>query len=897
VLQRRDAVASVVGVLACAARARAQDAPPPAPVRPAEPLPPADDDFDVDAPPRPRRPDGDPRPADDFEEPIVPAPLAPFSGTGARLPLPQGERIHLATDRRIGRVESRRVDEKTNAFVVVGNPHVWSDRFSVKARTIVIWLDAEKTPDLSTLFGGAEEAAGDGDAVPGGSRATPGTASPPRRRATSGAPGSGSRVQESVISDAVVGIYAEGGVDLTATLAQGTFAFRAFELYLEPRTQRALLVEPRFDTVVEGSEVTRLDRETGGSKRVPFPVPIHVRAQRARGLAAGFLAFDEAEVTTARANDRALMQVRSITIEQFGEAAASEPLFQGFAQPRTLRFDARGIAVRGERLPLAYVPRVAFGGEKGISELPLRIRRVTTGSRSSLGRYGFVGVGGEEGTPPWLDWTVDVGGYTKRGPAVGGDVLWKLGKQARSDLEKGEPLPDAWRGRLRTFAVYDMTGNDRRDFDAGEGTRGFAELETRYDPNPRWRFDVEASRFSDRGVQREFDESDARNHKDRETYGRVRWREGGAAATLTAGVHARDFVTESFGQPEVALWSESVPLPSPRRGPALDLSTELRAGRLVRRFDEALPDDGYEAWRIDVTERVHAPFSLGDVRVSPWVGGRWTAYYDRDDGGEDVERSAMEAGIRANLQVHKDFGAWGGPWGLDGLRHVVDVDAGAYARFLDDSDPEDAPFFDRIDAEEDRTELFLELRNRLETRRGVGRREQNVALLDARLRASFWPGEVGPYRRRGPGEVEGWLEAELLPRTAWLTASALASFDRANLRRASGGVLFAPTDDLTIGFGVRYLEDEILAPWIDAYFRWNEKWGARLAAVEDVEAGGGGSLRLSLLRFSEDHQLEAGITLREDGSDVGVFFNLVPSVGGEPLRWPFQAHDDIGIVR
>src|SRR5207244_10146637 len=122
-----------------------------------------------------------------------------------------------------------------------------------------------------------------------------------------------------------------------------------------------------------------------------------------------------------------------------------------------------------------------------------------------------------------------------------------------------------------------------------------------------------------------------------------------------------------------------------------------------RRFDDLLPDADYEAWRVDLNERIYAPFDLGDVRVSPFVGFHGTGYYDRTDGGPDVTRAAMEAGIRADLQLHRDFDVYGGCWALDGLRHVIDLDAGFFSRFLDDHGAQDVPFFDRLEPDQTRS--------------------------------------------------------------------------------------------------------------------------------------------------------------------------------------------------
>lgn len=869
------------------------DEPPPAEprgagARPAPP--PLDDDPDPEAPRDPRR-------AQPFGRPVFPEgagarppsgptagdpdPTAPGAPDPARrlegtTPFGPEQRMRLRTDPVVGRVRYYEVpdprrgpDAKAGIVVLAGNPHLSGDDYAVKAATIVLWLDAEAESELGAFFGGMLPTGGAGATAKGGD-ARPGATprSPPASPAAT-----------SVIPASILAIYAEGAVEFTA----GLHVFRAMQLVYEPRTGRMLVVEPRYDGGVTAGQ--------GTDERL---VPVFVRAQRARGLADGFLAFDAGEVTTSRANDRVAMNVQTLTIEEYGQAVADEPVVLGFSRPGTQRFEATGIRVQAERVPLLYVPHAAFGGAAALTELPVRIRRTSTGSRSSLGRYAFFGVGGEGEPWPWLDWTLDVGGYSSRGPAFGTDVLWK------APQGKDAPAFPRAEGRWRTLSVYDTTGDDRTGFDAGRGYRGLSYLEHRWEPASAWRFDVEANVFSDRGVHREYDEDDLRTHKDRETYGRVRWQEGGTTATATAGLRVRDFVTESFAQPEVAVSSESIPLGQLPGLPPLDLSSEVRAGRWVRRFDEDLATDGYEAWRLDVLERLHFPFDVGDLRVSPFVGGRWTAYTDRSDGGDDVHRGAMEAGVRGNLQFWRDFGVYGGPWNLDGLRHVVDVDVGGYARFLDAVDPEDVPYFDRIDGERDRTELFVEVRSRVVTRRAVrlGERalsRQNVTLLDARVRAAFWPDEVGPYGRRGPGELEGWLTAELAPRTAWLEGSILGDFDGPALRRAALGAHWAPSDDFFVAGGVRYVRDALLGPWIDAYWRWNEKWALRVSAVEDFERRGDGSLRLTLVRFSPDHYFELGPVLRDNGRDVGFYFNVMPALGGQPVRGPFLPRETFGL--
>ena len=789
-------------------------------------------------------------------------------------PIPVKDRVSLHTDPlAFGNFETFDVGGGVVAYVMVGNPVVEGADFRVKAETIVAWLDSSK-------IGG-----GFGLSPALGAKAGPASKSSTAPVAATGAEDAGPK-DHSVLPEALIAIYAAGSVDLVTggdverTAGEG-IAFRASELYLNQRTKRALLLEPRFDTLIPI-----------GSRADPKRVPIHIRAETLRTLTDGYAVFEKADVASSRNNDRIGIQVAVLTMEQFSDLEAGKPTILGFHTAGGQRFTGQSIVGRVERVPVLYVANASFSE---IADFPVR-PHATTGSRSSLGRYAIIGAGRRTkiGTDAYVDWLTSVGGYTKRGLAAGVDLDWRMPRS-------GSVAPRL-SGAFSTFAVDDHSGKDRNGFLASEGTRWKAELENRYEATPSLRVDAEVNAFSDRGFNSEFFEADSRNHKDRETYARLRWLEGGSAAALTMGAHLRDFKTETLEQPGVSLWSESMPL-GETSGPvhlAFDLSSAASIARLSRRFDETLPDEAYEALRADVTERVYAPFDVGDIRVSPFLGGRWTGYFDRSDGGDDVSRAALEIGVRANLQLHRDFAVAGGSWRLDGLRHVIDLDVGAYAREFDSVDPADVPFFDRVDLEENRSEVFVEVRNRLETRRvvggdrrGDGGERRNATLADLRIRGSLWPGSVGPYGRRGPGEVSMWGMAEIAPDSAWLRGETVIGLEGTTFRHSSIGVQWSPEDSISAALGVRHVQDEVLAPWFEVYGKWNEKWGARLNGIRDFDSGVRGSYRLSLLRFSDDHLFEFGVSFRDGGEGVGVFVSFHPSIGGEPLSSPFDPRETI----
>jgi hypothetical protein len=781
---------------------------------------------------------------------------------------PRAEDLLFEVERPGGILKRYPEGDGTAIYVMVGNPRLSGqshqrkdgrrvEALSIKASTFVAWVDERSLPEFSRL--GIPGADKPGEGAPGSKKVGP------------------DQPMAQLFEDAVIGIYAEGDVDM----AYGTLMFRANALYLEPRTYRGLLVEATFDGRLTGKGL----EQTG--------VPVHVRARRGRLVAKGLMVFDQAEVSTNRADDRLMLRVQSLTVEQMAEEERvalepENPALLGFRSLQTQRFRAQGIEARGERVPLGYVPYASFGTSTQ-EPIPMTFRRADLGNRSSLGMYAFLGLGGDLGPDgdPWGAWVLDVGGYTKRGAAGGVELSWNRKERTT--------------GRIRTWGVFFDAGEDRDGYDPdGQVLRGRIVAESRTMLARDLILDAEYSTFSDRHFNREFFEREDLTHKDYESYVRLLYRRPAWAATLTGKWHERDFVTETLEAPEAGLWGGSLPILVPGRsgGLGVDLTSVSQAGWLLKRYDDALNTDGYEAWRVGTDTRLNLGADVGDVRLSGYAGASVVDYRDRTDGGEDLTRTALLAGLRANLQLHRAFAARGGPLGLDGLRHIVDVDVGVLGRFFDSADPSEVPAFDELEEQRQSSSAVLRARNRLQTRSPGGQAPRDIVDLETTF--AWYVDDKAPYLQDTPWSFDWSMRGEPAANRRWMIGSEGWVDGDDGLQTLTAAVGFIPTERVEVALAYRYLKDESAAPLVQAAWRFSERYEVRV--TESFNFRDEDNLfRLLFRRFSDDHVWTFGVSLR-DADDVGFELDFRPAIGGATGAPPsaFESEvdlDPLGVFR
>ncbi|MDA1195166.1 MAG: hypothetical protein O2894_08265, partial [Planctomycetota bacterium] len=761
----------------------------------------------------------------------------------------------------IRRVEDPTAGEGIDAWVFLGTPRLHRtahtrdgeivEALTIKANTIVAWVDRAQALAAGGAFG-----------LPTGGRAD---------RPETGASSA------SIIPQALQGIYAEGAVELSF----GKLVFRAERLYIEPHTYKALLIEPRFD----GRSV--------GIGNVEHPLELFVRARRARIVSQGLIVFDDAEVATSRAEDSLFLQLRSLTTEELREPIDDEGRQRaevlGFHADSSQWYSGRTLTLRGERLPLLMLPRVDFGYSETTEAITSPLKSIDMGNKSEVGRFLTVRVGtpiGPRGAP-WFDLSVEGGGYTKRGFAAGVGAKW-------NHTQAGQPLRSI--GEIETWGVDDHRTFDSDDYAAPDDFRWRVVSESRTWLGKEFQVDHEFNAFSDRGFNNEFFERDDLHHKDRESYVRGRWqptRPGNVVTTLDGKWHQRDFVTETVQLPELGVWVLPAPLlrPTRRGGLGIDVTTETRAGYLGREFDEALGMPSYEAWRLHTDTLLNAAVDAGDVRLVGHVGVSGSVYAGRTDGGPDLERAALLAGVRANLQSWRVFQAQGGWFGLNGLRHVVDVDGELAGRFFDSDEPADVPYFDLHETERRRTAIVGRWRNRLQTRRGGrpgprGTAESgmpisasNRTVADLELGVRWFLDDRGPFLRESPGDFEARFYGEVRPGLE-LAGEADVDFDDGLQTSSIGAGWRTELKDrpFSLFAGYRYVKERSTSVTAEASWRFSERYAVQALGVRDFNEGED-LLRVLFRRYSDDHIFVFGFNVR-NADDFGVEISFEPAIGG-----------------
>lgn len=490
-------------------------------------------------------------------------------------------------------------------------------------------------------------------------------------------------------------IYAEGNV----VLEQKNQKLQAERLYFNFEHNRAVIIELK-----------------GKSFSPEFKQTLHLTAREARMTSHGTFEADEVSLSTCSYGvPHYHLSIASATLRGREERAPRGPLdLFPFGDWRFRAEEIYPEMVGGA--PLFFVPGVIVGS--WIRDFP--VKDVKYGRTSRFGHTMLTDLGqkikmrdAEGKSRTWGEVTAEADWREKRGGGWGLDLNYRWADYS---------------GLIDTYFLHDLGRDPDVAFDAKfppleRRERGRAHLFHRQDLEKHWRSEVEASWLSDEHLLEEFFEREFKSGKEPETAAYVRWIDGNQGAWIMSRHRINDFQTQNEYLPRLQYGIFHEPLWEP-----LVVSHRLDIAHLRRRFDDALHLPSERIWRTDLVTAISAPVEWIGVQAAPFIQQRLT-WYDDDLSGDTEFRSLWTAGGRLATQIHgtnPDI-AWD-LVGLNGLRHVVDLEA-RYANTVDGNlDPSDLFTFDEVDTLDEFEEAAFEMHHRFQTRDDHGRPFQFLSL-------------------------------------------------------------------------------------------------------------------------------------------------------------------------
>ncbi len=584
---------------------------------------------------------------------------------------------------------------------VIGNVYVFrgadrgADEIEIRADAAVVYFaqPAEKDAEKADV--------GPIDDRPG--RARPGAASEPGvapDATEEGLAGLGGGGQ-------VEGVYLEGDIILSA----GPRVIRASRLYYDFAHDRALVL----DAILQLYSPER-------------NLPIYVRADMVRQLSAREFAVRRPMVSTSEFHtphyhvaaaelniiDR---RVRDPLMPQQRQA------IQGTLEMTHTTFNVGGV-------PLMYWPYAKID----VDSSDTGIRSIRTGYSDDFGvefesRWDLFTVLGLD-KPEGVNGNLLVDYYSNRGPAVG------LNLDYETDNSFG-----LYRGYYINDRGEDSLGGRFRDEQPDTESRGRTTLRHREYLPDDWQLTFELSYISDKNFLEEYFQSEFDNGKDQETLLYLKKQVDNWAFNAVLQYRLMDFVTTTERLPDFSFLLIGEPV-----GRFGTLFSENRAGWVryrpaelgfVREWQLGMhgEDASGTTARADTRQEVEFPFAVGDFKLVPFASVRGSAW-DDSPRGSGVGRLFGTYGLRGSVYASRVYPEVRSElFDLDGIRHIVKLDAVAWAAHSN-RDPRDLyPFDETVENIEEADGVSIGLRQRWQTKRGAAgaQRTVDVLLFDVEL--------------------------------------------------------------------------------------------------------------------------------------------------------------------
>ena len=761
--------------------------------------------------------------------------------------------------------------EKEDVLLFAGNVAVTSRNFTLNARNVVIWIEKEAgsglfefdeldsesdgTDEEEPLFDLEELERADAEAE----AAKEGDDSEPASEDGEGGEAEEDEEEEDgQLLRGIRQIYADEDVSFT----QGPDVFHSDRMLFDLDSNRAIFINGylRSVTSVRGR-----------------PVPLFLRASEIRQLGPGLVEGRDAALSTVGyGTDVFHVASDEVTVRLPETGPDGEPLDDEDRSKVSLE---RTVA-SSWGMPVLYLP--SWNGS--IADGPgLYFKRARGGISSQFGLFLMTEWGdnikvGPKGQRKKVgEWTVRIDPYEERGVGLGFDIDYKA--------ESGY-------GRLRSYYINDQADEDTRgqirDPDTGKRTDIPIDEENRARFRLQYRhflpFDIEgtfeASWISDSNFLREYFEREFKTSKEQETLVWLKKVFGDdQVVTLLQRNRLNDFQDQTEYQPQLEhriierpLFEEMI------FGTNLYYNSRSLIGNVRQRpSDEAAPIDDIDRERVtrfDTVHRLSTPFTIGPTVLRPFFEAGGSTFSETRDEEGNTNRFTATAGAQWSTQFHRTFDAQNDLLEIDNLRHIVNPIVSYANRYANTVASDELIPHDDIE-DRDKVEFFrLQVRNRLQTKRGS---QGVVDFINFDTAINVFPNEDRDNDNRTWGNLENDLVVRLTERTAIFSESEW-DWKGDEFEVLNTGI----STKITKGLGLRTTyrkfreRSESLSAQLD--IRLSEKWGMRLFERYDFDDTRNQDFGVNVSRFGAAFVFEVGVTHDSGDDDTRVSFNLTPSV-------------------
>lgn len=709
------------------------------------------------------------------------------------------------------------------------------------------------------------------------------------------------------VARAVTGVYLEGDI----TLQSGNQTVRAEKLYYDFTSDRAIMLDAILSTVDELRNV-----------------PLYMKADEIRQIARGEYAAKSAKFSTSEfylphyhigASDTYLQDITP-------RDEAGNP-----TGPAAFEFNVKDATINARGVPIFYWPYLA--GDTNKNEIPLRHFRVGSSKTYGLSietSWDIFGLFGQR-EPKGISADLNLDYFGKRGPAGGVDALWKT---------------DDSHGLLLSYATMDHgqdnLGSSRDGIPLANDGRGRAVARHMQDLGDDWTLSLEGAYVSDPNFLAQYFQNEYNADKEPETsFYLKRQRETEALSflakwTLFDFTASADQVDDQFTTrklPEAKYWriGDSV----------LDMFTyysQSGIANLQMSFTNFTPTDlalnpsfvGLPAapvpastkyrdyyrslgWtdgsvlRGDSRHELDMPLQLGDLKVTPYVTGRVTAWdqaFPETASGGNTVRLWGAGGVRAATQfwrVYDDVDSTF--WDVHRVRHVIEPQFNIFVAGADQDRSALQPFERDVEGLSTASGSQLLLAQKWQTKRGGPGHWRNVDWVVLNVAWNqFWNQDqpsTAPFNAVNPGffpanPVRGYYfasrpELSLVRNSinvdgTWRVGERVRilgeldyGLDSNRVEQFATGVAVDQTDTLSYFFGNRYIDQLDTDQWtVGVEYKLTRKYTIMATESYDFLLQNNILSSVTLVRHMPRFNAAISVTYDANNADTSVVFSAWP---------------------